>query len=188
MKTSNMKSAFTILLCAGITLAQQAGEPPMKAVPPAGVEIGAQDRAELEAGLQRLRASIDKLAGNPLLPDVLIYHEAVRYALQYNEFFKLDEIAKARTLLLHGEERARQLADGKPAWPTARGLVARGYLSKIDRSVQPFGLVVPATYSSDTPHRWRLDIWFHGRNETLSEVNFLSDRESKPGEFTPPDT
>ena len=187
MKTSNMKGAFTILLCAGITLAQQAGEPPMKAVPPAGVEIGAQDHAELEAGLQRLRASIDKLSGNPLLPDVLIYHEAVRYALQYNEFFKLDEIAKARTLLLHGEERARELADGKASWPTARGLVARGYVSKIDKSVQPYGLVVPATYSPALPRRWRLDIWFHGRNETLSEVNFLADRESKPGEFTPPD-
>jgi dienelactone hydrolase len=188
MKLPSIKSPFSILLFAAIAMAQQAGEPAIKQIPPAGVEMAAKDRAELEAGLQQLRTSIDKLAGNPLLPDLLIYHEAVRYALQYNEFFKLDEIAKARTLLLHGEERARQLADGKPAWPTARGLVARGYRSKIDKSVQPFGLVVPATYSPDTPHRWRLDIWFHGRNETLSEVNFLADRESKPGEFTPAET
>ena len=34
---------------------------------------------------------------------------------------------------------------------------------------------------------WRLDAWFHGRGETLSEVNFIYDREHNPGEFTPPD-
>src|SRR6185503_20473596 len=110
MRLRNIKRPFSVLLFAAIALGQQPGEPAIKAVPPAGVEIAAQDRAELEAGLQRLRASIDKLAGNPLLPDVLIYHEAVRYALLYNEFFKLDEVAKARTLLSHGEERARQLS------------------------------------------------------------------------------
>jgi len=67
-------------------------------------------------------------------------------------------------------------------------LVVRGYFSKIDKSVQPYGLVVPASYSPTAPHRWRLDTWFHGRGETLSEVNFLSDRERNMGEFTPRDT
>ena len=38
------------------------------------------------------------------------------------------------------------------------------------------------------PLHWRLDTWFHGRSETLSEVNFLWDRERNPGEFTPPNT
>jgi dienelactone hydrolase len=33
-----------------------------------------------------------------------------------------------------------------------------------------------------------LDIWFHGRGETLSEVNFITDREHSRGEFTPTDT
>jgi hypothetical protein len=95
MKTRKITSRLSLLLFATIAMAQQPEGPAIKAIPPAGVEIPAQDRTELEAGLKRLRASIDKLAGNPLLPDVLIYHEAVRYALQYNEFFKLDEIAKA---------------------------------------------------------------------------------------------
>ena len=44
--------------------------------------------------------------------------------------------------------------------------------------------IVPA----GPPHRYRLDLWFHGRGETLSELNFLSDRQKSPGEFTPPDT
>jgi len=181
---TSMKRAFCLFLLAAAAMPQQA----LKPVPPLGVEVPAPDRAELESGLTRLRAAIDKMRGNPLLPDVLIYHEAVRYALQYNEFFKPDEIAKAKTLLQHGEERAQQLAEGKAPWTAAPGLIVRGYVSKIDKSVQPYGLVVPPTYSPNTPHRWRLDAWFHGRNETLSEVNFLSDRERNPGEFTPRNT
>jgi hypothetical protein len=160
----------------------------IKPVPPAGVEVPASDRAELEAGLARLREATAKLKTNPLLPDVLIYQEAVRYALQYNEFFKADEIAKAKVLLQKGEDRAKLLASGQAPWTTATGLVTRGYISKIDKSVQPYGLVVPASYSPTAPHRWRLDAWFHGRNETLSEVNFLADRERSPGEFQPRDT
>ena len=54
--------------------------------------------------------------------------------------------------------------------------------------MQPYGLVVPPSYSPNAPHRWRLDTWFHGRNETLSEINFLADRMRNPGEFTPRDT
>ena len=105
-----MKILFSLLLLLATAFAQQ---PAIKPIPPVGVEVPAQDRAELEAGLQRLKAAIDKLGNNPLLPDVMIYYEAVRYALQYNEFFKADEIAKAKVLLQHGAERAQQLAEGK---------------------------------------------------------------------------
>jgi hypothetical protein len=160
-------------------------QPAIKPVPPPGIEAPATDRAELEAGLARLRAATAALQSNPLLPDVLIYQEAVRYALQYNEFFKPSEIAAAKTLLANGEARAAELAAGRAPWTTATGLIVRGYISKIDRSVQPYGLVIPADFKPDHPHR--LDAWFHGRNETLSEVNFLTDRQKNPGEFQPRD-
>jgi hypothetical protein len=182
-----MKRLISLFCLAVAAIAQPPGRP-FKPVPPPGIEPPAQDRAELQSGLQHLKAAIDKLQGNPLLVDVLIYHEAVRYALQYNEFFKADEIAKAKALLQHGEERARQLAQDEAPWTTSTGLVVRGYVSKIDKSVQPYGLVAPPSYSPNASHRWRLDTWFHGRNETLSEVNSLSDRERNRGEFTPRDT
>jgi dienelactone hydrolase len=84
-----------------------------------------------------------------------------------------------------GQQRADDLTQGRAPWTTATGLVVRGYVSKIDGSVQPYGLVIPATFSPD--RKWRLDTWFHGRSETLSEVNFLLDRMRNPGEFTPAD-
>ena len=182
-----MKIVYSLVFLTAIAMAQQPAPAP-RPIPPAGVEVPAADRIELENGLRRLKSAADKLKDHPLLPDVMIYHEAVRYALQYNEFFKLEEVFKARLLLQRGEERARQLAEGRAPWTTASGLVVRGYVSKIDKSVQPYGLVIPASFTPNTAHRWRLDAWFHGRGETLSEVNFLTDRETRNGEFTPRDT
>ena len=83
-------------------------------------------------------------------------------------------------------ERAGQLREGQAPWNTATGLVVRGYVSKIDGSVQPYGLVVPASYRPDTPHRFRLDVWCHGRGENLSELSFIDGRQTSRGEFTPP--
>jgi pimeloyl-ACP methyl ester carboxylesterase len=91
-------------------------------------------------------------------------------------------------LLKLGLERAKLLKEGKTPWTTATGLVVRGYVSKIDGSVQPYGLVVPASYQPGGTQRYRLDAWLHGRGETLSEVNFLDGRLKSPGEFTPPNT
>src|SRR4051812_12475539 len=71
----------------------------IKPVPPPGVSVPAEDRAALEAGLARLGHSIEKIRNNPLAPDVIIFHNAVRYALQYDEFFKPEEIARAKELL-----------------------------------------------------------------------------------------
>src|SRR3569833_1238644 len=102
------------LVAVGMACAQ--GRGPVKPVPPAGVDVAVADRQELESGLERLKAAAAKLKGNPLLPDVLIYQEAVRYAVQYNEFFKPEEVAKAKTLLKEGEERARLLAEGQSPW------------------------------------------------------------------------
>jgi hypothetical protein len=171
-----------------LILAAAACAAEVKPVPPPGVAVPDADRVQLEAGLARLGESIRKLDANRLLPDVRIFHEAVRYALTYHEFFKAPEIEHAKELLRLGQERADALAAGKAPWTTATGLTVRGYVSRIDGSVQPYGLVVPPTFSANAPHRWRLDAWFHGRNETLSEGNFLWDRLHNPGEFTPANT
>ena len=166
----------------------------VRPIPPPGVAVSAADREVLEAGLAILGQEIEaqrklhqgKAALLDLLPDIQIYYNAVRYALIYNEFFNVREIEAAKTLLRQGIERAAALRDGRAPWTTQTGLVARGYISKIDGSVQPYGLVVPASYQPGSAVKHRLDLWFHGRGETLSEVNFLTDRQRNPGEFTPP--
>jgi hypothetical protein len=165
----------------------------VRRIPPAGISVPSEEAAALKAGIDQLGKEIaslrDRLKGKPalleLLPDVQVYHNAVRYAVTYNEIFNAREIPVARTLLKQGLERARALGEGKAPWTTATGLVVRGYVSRIDGSVQPYGLVVPASYRPDSPYRHRLDVWCHGRGETLSELNFIDGRQKSPGEFTP---
>ena len=77
------------------------------------------DRAELEKGLEELERAIAGLRGKPAaryLPDIQIYHTAVRTALQHNEFFAPGDIGKAKRLLQVGLERARVAADGQTSW------------------------------------------------------------------------
>jgi pimeloyl-ACP methyl ester carboxylesterase len=173
---------LVLLLSAGCATAQS------RPVPPPGIEVPAADRKALETALARLSAKIARLPASPLVPDVRIFHDAVRYALVYNEFLKPEEMMKARDLLAQGEQRADALAKGDAPWTRQTGLVVRGYESKIDGSAQPYGLVIPANWSASVPHKWRVDAWFHGRSEVLTEVNFLWERQRNAGQFTPADT
>ena len=168
----------------------------VKQIPPPGIAVPPADRKELEAGVAELGQRIDGLRETlkhkpqllELLPDVQIFHNAARYALKYNEFFDAGQVAQARALLREGMERADALAQGHAPWSTVPDLVVRGYVSKIDGSVQPYGLVVPESFAADPQRPRRLDIWYHGRGETLNEINFLTDRQRSRGEFAPEDT
>ena len=167
----------------------------VRPVPPLGVKISEADRAELVTGAAALGKEIESLRSslktNPaqlaLLPDVLIYHKAVDWALRHDEFHKTNEVAVARALLKSGLDRAAALREGRAPWLTQTGLLVRGYESKIDGSVQPYGMVVPAAFKTgDAPRR--LDFWFHGRGEQLSELSFIDGRQKSAGEFTPTNT
>jgi hypothetical protein len=188
--------AAALLLIAGLTYADGPTDnmvDKVRPVPPPGIAIPAETRAELEAGVAELGKEIDglrnvlakKLALLELLPDVQIFYNSVHYALKYNEFYGPGEVAVAKRHLQQGRERAKSLRDGQAPWNTATGLIVRGYRSKIDGSVQPYGLVVPSSYKAGSVHH-RLDIWFHGRGEKLTELSFVEGRQKDAGAFTPP--
>ena len=166
----------------------------VRRLPKLGIEVPADKRAELEAGLSKLAAAIAELTKKQdaktasLLPDVQIFHKAVQDALKYQEFHDVKELDEAVRQLTLGQERAEQLLRGEAPWTAQTGLVVRGYVSKIDGSVQPYGMVVPETYTHQTPVGYRCDVWLHGRGETMTELNFIKDRLRNPGTFTPPRT
>lgn len=165
----------------------------VRRIPKLGIELPAETSQKLLEEVDALEQKIDELRGRndarttELLPDVMIYAKAVRDAVKYQEFFDAKELPVADELLKEGRERADQLAGGQAPWTTARGLVVRGYVSKIDGSVQPYGLVIPESYAFAGPQKCRLDIWFHGRGETLSELNFIQGRRKQIGQFAPRD-
>jgi hypothetical protein len=91
----------------------------VRAVPPPGISIKDADRTQLQAEAEALGKEIEQLRqdlkGKPalleLLPDVQIFHNAVRYALKYNEFYNPKELAIAHKLVAQGmgKERCQEL-------------------------------------------------------------------------------
>ncbi len=166
----------------------------VRRIPQDGIEVPADRETKLRDGLGTLQVSISKLQTSKdaetqkLLPDVMIFERAIRCALDYNEFFAPKDLDKADELLQEGISRAAQLADGKPEWVNQKGLVVRGYVSRIDNTVQPYGLVVPDLYAFNQSVPVRCDLWFHGRGETMSEVSFIWDRLRNAGQYTPDNT
>lgn len=167
----------------------------VRRMPPAGVAVPDDARRELTEGVAKLGQALEVARTNlakktdllSRLPDVAIFHKSVDWALRYDEFFRTNEVQAARLQLQTANERLEFLQSGSAPWTTTNGLVVAGYVSRIDGSVQPYGLVIPKSWTPDSGRKWRLDFWFHGRGEQLSELAFLADRMKNPGEFTPPD-
>ncbi len=146
-----------------------------------------EDRRELETSVAGLQAAIAELRKNRSdeLPNVEIYAKAVDWALRYDEFFDPKQIGVARDLIKRGREFAEALGNGKAPWNSQTGLVVRAYRSRIDGSVQPYGLVLPADWKPGDGKKRSLHFWCHGRGEKLSELAFIDDRLKNQGEFTP---
>ncbi|QDU20761.1 prolyl oligopeptidase family serine peptidase [Urbifossiella limnaea] len=180
--------AFPAALLAALVALPAAADGPadnipdnVRPVPPKGIDLPPADDAELRKGLAELQGLIKDIGRHPLLADVAIYEKAVRYAVEYKEVFDPKGIPAVKNVLKAGLERARLLKDGKHPWTTQTGYVVRGYFSKIDGSAQPYGLHVPANYQFVGNADHRLDFWWHGRGETLSEVNFLAVTQNAGG-------
>jgi poly(3-hydroxybutyrate) depolymerase len=177
---------FAFTACCTPIFAQQSTRPTIKRIPPEGVQVTDNDRDELGANLLALGKAIEGLRQRKdpfitnLLPDVQIYHKAVDYAIKYQEFFSQKDVASGKKILLDGLARAKSLADKQAPWATQKGEVVRGYISKIDGSVQPYGVTVPDNYSA-AGSAFDLSLWFHGRGETLGEISFIANGKGFAG-------
>jgi dienelactone hydrolase len=170
---------LVFVTCCPAVFGQQPTTQPIKRIPPEGVQVNDNERDELGVNLLALGKAIDGLKQRKdpfitgLLPDLQIYYKAVDYALRYQEFFSVKDVASGKKLLQEGMERAKALANKQAPWASQKGEVVRGYLSKIDGSVQPYGVTVPENYSANGP-AFDLSLWFHGRGETLGEISFIA--------------
>lgn len=190
----------------------------VRPIPPLGMELSQQQRTELLTRCKEVRASWhEMLAGaegaksknkwqrlkdeariaglKSFAPEVLVFPRAVEMAVEFQQFYKPGEIDNAKKLLDQAEARievARQTARWADVVGLGAGdeqqLIVGGYQSKIDGSYQPYSVVIPAGLAKGDSRPRRLDLWFHGRGETLSEVNFLNNQQNNPGQYTPADT
>ncbi len=112
-----------------------------------------------------------------LLADVDIFRSAAEYILRFPEEFASEAfVADTLAVLDTGLARAHELEAGAPSWPKRKGHIVRGYVSRVDGSVQPYALTIPASYDGSRP--MRLDIWQHGTNRTLNEIAFITQQQA----------
>lgn len=152
-------------------------------LPPVGIDIPQADRDRLTADVGVLKDELSTLREHMRLADVEVYVKAVDYALIHNEFYNAKDVQKADRLLSTAKERVAELKAMKTPWHRQQGLVVRGYRSHIDDSVQPYGLEIPADI--DFKKRVPLYIWLHGRGDTATDLHFIDQRQTKPGQIHP---
>jgi len=176
-----MNTLLLLLLCSAFDGDRDNHPEKVRPIPLPGIAVPPEVRQELEAAAAALGKDIDQLKVDlkdkpallDLLPDVQIFHKAVDVCLRYDEFHDPKEFDLARGQLREGHARARLLRAGTPEWTTSPGRHPRGYVSGIDGSIQPYGFHLPEGYPADPSRKRRLDNWFHGRMEHLSELNFI---------------
>jgi dienelactone hydrolase len=103
----------------------------------------------------------------------------VKGVIWANDFGPVND-AHGRELIENGLRRAKErvdaLAAGRQLWAKRKGAVARGFVSNVDGSTQPYGLIVPHGYDGTKP--MRLDVVLHGsrgdRARGVAELQFMA--------------
>jgi hypothetical protein len=150
-----------------------AAKPAATAVPRTDTE-----RASFMAELKPLQIQLAKLRQAPNISpdrwaDAEIFVKAVVWALDFGPVAD----GRSRGLVKFGLKRARDrvdaLAAGRYPWTDRRGRTARGFVSAVDGSVQPYCLVVPKEYDPAKPAR--LHVVLHGSTPAtgIGELLFL---------------
>lgn len=151
--------------------------------------LSAEQEKALEDRLRPLSAEFESVKKHPHSADAAIFLKAVRYALEFDEWYDKkpeDGVKKANALLDEAAKRIASLREGKTPWMEGSGQKVLGFYSVIDDSPQPYGVEVPEGLEigeKEVP-MW---IWLHGRGDTATDLPFVYSRlmAKKPGQFQP---
>lgn len=148
----------------------------------------------LQDGLATLQKEVAALQSEDqdsrLVADVAVLAKGVEWCLRHAEFYK-PRNGKGQTAYVkycddairEGLARAKLLREGESPWGTQPGSTIRGYVSRVDGSVQPYALSLPADFEkAERLHRWPLHVKLHGRGGTRNEVRFFAEHSGRaPG-------
>jgi hypothetical protein len=182
--------------------AQPADESRYKSLPPRGIDIGESRSESLVNQIEAIETSIDETARDSdaagrWRPDVEVFTRAVRLALDQHLFYRERDVDSAERLLRAAEQRLQAVRDGSRGLALLKAgtetsgepmLAVGGFRSRIDNSVQPFGLVLPAGFDPHRESPYRLDVWLHGRGDRKTEIPFIVERMTRLGQYAPRDT
>ncbi len=137
--------------------------------------VSISDQEMLRIGPKKLdeRLAGIKASNQDLFADAAVFSKGINWALKYETTLAAGDQTLVKKALTRGAERADALAANKPVWATKKGKVVRGFVSAIDGSTQPYGVIVPQSYDGTKPVR--LDVVLHGSSKPvgMSELKFM---------------
>ena len=157
-----------------------------------GVEFVLREAGNVPAGE---RESLTKAAGlvkavSPnadLRADAEVFAKGVTWALRYDTSLTPGDTSAVKKALDRAAQRVAALAANSPSWTAKQGKVLRAYVSAVDGSTQPYGVVVPKSYDGTKP--MRLDVVLHGSSKPvgMSELKFIArfDEGDEPAKSAP---
>jgi pimeloyl-ACP methyl ester carboxylesterase len=130
----------------------------------------------LHESAKTLKAQMAKLKPDhdDLRADAMVFHKGSEWALRYESAFTTKDVATIEKALARGTERVTALEANQSPWTTKKGKVVRGFVSAVDGSTQPYGVIIPKNYDGTKP--MRLDVVLHGSSKPvgMSELKFMS--------------
>lgn len=145
-------------------------------------------RERVEALERRLRAveSAGRVSAD-VVADARLFPKAVLWAVDFEPVIDAAGRDKLELGLRRAAERIGHLEAGRHPWTAVEGRSIRGFVSAVDGSTQPYGLVVPRGHDPDKPVR--LDVVLHGSmNATgIGDLGFIGgfDRGDAAGGVPP---
>ena len=154
--------------------------------------LSAEQEGGIETRLKQLTAEFAAVKKHPRAADAEIFLKALRYALEFDEWYDKkpeDSLKKANALLEEAAKRIDSLKKNQTPWLEGSGQKVLGFYSKLDDSAQPYGVEIPEglDFKAKKTPMW---IWLHGRGDTATDLNFVYSRlmAKKPGQFQPAGT
>lgn len=173
----------------GATASFRGSLPPKPTAMPSSDKIAAWSQR-----LDQLTQSFASVKSHPRAADADIFLKAVRYAIEFQEWYGKkpeDSERVANVLLDEASQRINALQKNQTPWMEGSGQKTLGFYSSIDGSPQPYGVEVPEglAFGANQPSvpMW---IWLHGRGDTTTDLQFVYSRltAKKPGQFQPKGT
>ena len=153
-------------------------------IPPKGIPFPNKTHEELNLRLTALERSFEVINGHPNAADVETLIRAVRLALLHGEIYKESQLPLFGRTIDLADQRLDQIKKTKQLKRT-HGLQVRGYYSSIDGSAQPYGLEIPVgiDLTQGATRKVPLYVWLHGRGDKTTDLHFIQQRLTKPGQF-----
>ena len=173
----------------GATASFRGSLPPKPTAMPSSDKIAAWSQR-----LDQLTQTFASVKSHPRAADADIFLKAVRYAIEFQEWYGKkpeDSERVANALLDEASQRINALQKNQTPWMDGSGQKTLGFYSSIDGSPQPYGVEVPEglAFGANQPSvpMW---IWLHGRGDTTTDLQFVYSRltAKKPGQFQPKGT